>query len=46
MKHMGGREYSLWDEHDGFFYDVLRYPDGSSRSSASVRWSASFRFMQ
>lgn len=29
MKHMGGREYSLWDEDDGFFYDVLRYPDGS-----------------
>lgn len=29
MKHMGGRDYSLWDEKDGFFYDVLRYPDGS-----------------
>ncbi|MBV8841503.1 MAG: glucosidase [Bryobacterales bacterium] len=29
MKHMGGRKYSLWDEDDGFFYDVLRYPDGS-----------------
>jgi hypothetical protein len=29
MKHMGGRDYSLWDERDGFFYDVLRYPDGS-----------------
>lgn len=29
MKHMGGREYSLWDENDGFFYDVLRYPDGT-----------------
>jgi hypothetical protein len=28
MKHMGGRDYSLWDERDGFFYDVLRYPDG------------------
>jgi len=28
MKHMGGRDYSLWDEQDGFFYDVLRYPDG------------------
>ena len=28
MKHMGGRDYQLWDEHDGFFYDVLRYPDG------------------
>jgi hypothetical protein len=29
MKHMGNRAYSLWDEEDGFFYDVLRYPDGS-----------------
>ncbi|HEY6330038.1 MAG TPA: glucosidase, partial [Blastocatellia bacterium] len=29
MKRMGGRDYSLWDEHDGFFYDVLAYPDGS-----------------
>jgi hypothetical protein len=29
MKHMGGRDYSLWDERDGFFYDVLRYPDHS-----------------
>ncbi|HEX9757490.1 MAG TPA: glucosidase [Nitrospiria bacterium] len=29
MKHMGGRNYNLWDEEDGFFYDVLRYPDGS-----------------
>jgi hypothetical protein len=29
MKHMGGRDYSLWDERDGFFYDVLRYPDSS-----------------
>ena len=29
MKHMGGTDYSLWDETDGFFYDVLRYPDGS-----------------
>ena len=29
MKRMGGRDYQLWDEEDGFFYDVLRYPDGS-----------------
>jgi hypothetical protein len=28
MKHMGKRNYSLWDDQDGFFYDVLRYPDG------------------
>jgi hypothetical protein len=29
MKKMGGRRYQLWDEEDGFFYDVLGYPDGS-----------------
>jgi hypothetical protein len=28
MKKMGGRDYQLWDQDDGFFYDVLRYPDG------------------
>ncbi len=29
MKHMGGSDQqNLWDEHDGFFYDVLRCPDG------------------
>jgi hypothetical protein len=28
MKKMGGRNYNLWDEDEGFFYDVLRYPDG------------------
>jgi len=28
MKRMGGRDHDLWDEQDGFFYDVLRYPDG------------------
>ena len=31
MKHMGNRDYQLWDEEDGFFYDVLRYPDGRFR---------------
>jgi len=25
---MGGRPYQLWDEKDGFFYDILRYPNG------------------
>lgn len=29
MKHMGGGDYQLWDEEDGFFYDVLRHRDGS-----------------
>ena len=28
MKRMGRHGYQLWDEKDGFFYDVLRYPDG------------------
>ena len=28
MKNMGNRDYQLWDERDGFFYDVLRYPNG------------------
>ena len=29
MKKMGGRNYQLWDEEDGFFYDVLRLPSGT-----------------
>jgi hypothetical protein len=28
--HVGPDGTSLWDEEDGFFYDVLRRPDGSS----------------
>jgi Mannosylglycerate hydrolase MGH1-like glycoside hydrolase domain len=28
--HVGPDGISLWDEEDGFFYDVLRNPDGSS----------------
>jgi hypothetical protein len=28
MKKMGGRDYTLWDEEEGFFYDVLRLPNG------------------
>jgi 3',5'-cyclic AMP phosphodiesterase CpdA len=28
MKSMGGRGYELWNDKDGFFYDVLRYPNG------------------
>ncbi|HQR44249.1 MAG TPA: glucosidase, partial [Gemmatales bacterium] len=30
MTHMGG-ESGMWDDEDGFFYDVLRLPDGSSQ---------------
>jgi hypothetical protein len=29
MKHMGAGEVQLWDEKDKFFYDVLRYADGT-----------------
>jgi hypothetical protein len=28
--HVGPDQTGLWDERDGFFYDVLRRPDGSS----------------
>jgi hypothetical protein len=31
MKHMGAGDTQLFDSEDGFFYDVLRYPDGSSQ---------------
>lgn len=29
MINCGGQGYSLWDEQDGFFYDVIARPDGS-----------------
>ncbi len=29
MKRMGGGNYELWSERDGFFYDVLLHGDGS-----------------
>jgi hypothetical protein len=29
MKKRGDRNYEMWSEKDGFFYDVLSYPDGS-----------------
>jgi hypothetical protein len=29
MSHRGEDSMGLWDEEDGFFYDVLRLPDGS-----------------
>src|SRR5437588_10098104 len=28
MNHRGNDGIGLWDEMDGFFYDVLRFPDG------------------
>jgi hypothetical protein len=32
MTHIGGdgQAVSLWDEQDGFYYDVLRHPDGQA----------------
>jgi len=27
----GGRDTGMWDEEDGFFYDVLRLPDGRAQ---------------
>ncbi|QQS46656.1 MAG: glucosidase [Acidobacteriota bacterium] len=29
MNHRGGSDTELWDEGDGFYYDVLHLPDGS-----------------
>jgi hypothetical protein len=29
MRSFGSNEVSLWDDEDGFFYDVLVHPDGS-----------------
>jgi len=28
IKHMGNRNYQLWDDEDGFFYDVVSRADG------------------
>ncbi len=30
MDRIGERHDEMWDEEDGFFYDVLRFPDGSA----------------
>ena len=35
MSHMGG-DTGMWDEEDGFFYDVLRLPNGQSRTAQSA----------
>jgi Glycosyl hydrolase family 63 C-terminal domain len=29
MNNMGGEDIGLWDEEDGFYYDVLHSPDGN-----------------
>jgi hypothetical protein len=31
MDHLGEQEDELWDEEEGFFYDVLVLPDGTAR---------------
>jgi len=31
MDRMGERHDDMWDEEDGFFYDLLRLPDGSAQ---------------
>jgi hypothetical protein len=31
MNNFGSQERSLWDEEDGFYYDVLRLPNGDDR---------------
>ncbi len=44
MTRMGSNGFSLWNEEDGFFYDVLHMPDGALHSRCSCgRWSASSR---
>ena len=30
INNMGGDGKSIWNEEDGFYYDLLRFPDGSS----------------
>jgi len=36
----------MWDEEDGFFYDVLRLPDGQASGSRSAPWSDCCRFVR
>ena len=31
LNNFGSQGVSLWDDQDGFFYDVLTYPDGNSQ---------------
>jgi hypothetical protein len=31
MDRIGSNHDEMWDEHDGFFYDLLHLPDGSTR---------------
>jgi len=37
----GDEDIKLWDEQDGFFYDVLHLPEGQPLADESgARWSA------
>ncbi len=36
MNHIGEERTQLWDEEDGFFYDVLHFPDGQ-RTRLKIR---------
>ncbi len=41
MDRIGDNEDEMWDEEDGFFYDVLRFPDGTAtRPSPFHGWTA------
>ena len=31
MDRLGEQQDEMWDEEDGFFYDVLRFPDGTAK---------------
>ena len=32
----------MWDEEDGFYYDLLRFPDGIATGSRCVPWWGCF----
>ncbi len=38
MNNRGGTEFRLWDEQDGFYYDVLHLPNGEHFPCRCARW--------
>ena len=40
MDSLGQSDERMWDEEDGFFYDILRYPLVMRRDSSCDPWSA------
>ena len=38
MDRLGEHQDEMWDEQDGFFYDLLRLPDGGRCGSRCDRW--------